>query len=159
MYHLFPNIKGYLTNISITNAKTNSEYIAYFQPMYQFVNQNLDIDKYNKVNKTQILLNSYYFLNLNIVDKSISSVSEEGWYPRDATINSTISHELGHYITFVSFLKSKNIDNIVYETKTNTKLIQDAIKEYDSGRYSNLIVKKALDNYNYKNNKNYLLVY
>ena len=63
MYNLFPNISGALTNISITNASTNKEYIARFQPMFQFVNANEDITKYNKVNKTQILLNSYYFLN------------------------------------------------------------------------------------------------
>lgn len=61
MYNLFPNISGALTNISITNASTNKEYIARFQPMFQFVNTNEDITKYNKVNKTQILLNSYYF--------------------------------------------------------------------------------------------------
>ena len=60
MYNLFPNISGALTNISITNASTNKEYIARFQPMFQFVNANEDITKYNKVNKTQILLNSYH---------------------------------------------------------------------------------------------------
>ena len=67
MYELFPNMKGALTNISITNAKTKEEYVAYFQPMFQFVNQNEDINNYNKVNKTQILLNSYYFLNESIL--------------------------------------------------------------------------------------------
>ena len=35
---------------------TNSEYIARFQPMYQFVNINEDINNYNKVNKTQIFI-------------------------------------------------------------------------------------------------------
>ena len=59
MYSLFPNIKGALTNITITNASTNSEYIARFQPLYQFVNINEDIKDYNKVNKTQILLNTF----------------------------------------------------------------------------------------------------
>ena len=59
MYQLFPNIKGSLTNITITNANTNSEYIARFQPMYQFVNINESINNYNKVNKTQIADSTY----------------------------------------------------------------------------------------------------
>ena len=35
-YQLFPNIKGYLTNITITNAPSNEDYIAYFNPTNTF---------------------------------------------------------------------------------------------------------------------------
>ena len=70
-YQLFPNIKGYLTNITITNAPSNEDYIAYFNPTNTFVNNNLDIKEYNKVNKTEILLNSYYFLNKDILSKGL----------------------------------------------------------------------------------------
>ena len=41
-YQLFPNIKGYLTNITITNAPSNEDYIAYFNPTNTFINNNLD---------------------------------------------------------------------------------------------------------------------
>ena len=84
MYLLFPNVKGALTNITITNASSKSEYIARFQPMYQFVNINESINSYNKVNKTQILINSYYFLNEDIMKNPVESVVGENWYVNDA---------------------------------------------------------------------------
>ena len=113
-YSLFSNIEGGLTNITIANANTKSDYIAYFQPMYQFVNSNEDINQYSKVNKTQILLNSYYFLNDKILENNIDDVVGQGWYVNDATWESTIAHEIGHYITFKLFLKENNLDNIIF---------------------------------------------
>ena len=150
MYSLFPNMKGALTNISITNAKTKSEYIAYFQPMFQFVNPNEDINFYNKVNKTQILLNSYYFLNENVMSNPIESVVGENWYVKDATWESTISHELGHYITFVIFLRENGLENITFVTKDNENKIYELLKIYESGEFSTNIVNQALNNYNNK---------
>ena len=154
MYLLFPNIKGGLTNISITNASTKDEYIARFQPMFQFVNPKEDINSYNKVNKTQILLNSYYFLNDSIISKPIHDVVGKNFYVKDATFESTISHELGHYITFKAFLNSKNIDNIIFVTKDNEKLINDVLEEYDKGEFSKQIIIDALNNYNNLYNTN-----
>ncbi len=150
MYALFPNIKGALTNIAITNAATNSEYIARFQPMYQFVNINDDIENYNKVNKTQILLNSYYFLNENMLSKPISDIVGENWYVNDATWESTVAHEIGHYISFVIFLKEHNLQNITYVNKSNYELINTLMKEFDNGEFSKNIINEALINYNQK---------
>ena len=152
MYALFPNMKGVLTNISITNAKTKSEYIAYFQPMFQFVNPNEDINSYNKVNKTQILLNSYYFLNEHVMSKPVASVVGENWYVKDATWESTIAHELGHYITFVIFLRENGLENITFVTKDNESKINELLKIYESGEFSTNIVQQALNNYNNKYN-------
>ena len=154
MYFLFPSIKGALTNISITNAKNNSDFIAYFQPMYQFVNPNEDINNYNKVNKTQILLNSYYFLNEKIMSNPLESVTGKNWYVKDATWESTISHELGHSLTFVIFLRANDLENITFITKENENKINALLKEYETGLFSTDIVKQALDNYNYKYNTN-----
>ena len=150
MYTLFPNIKGSLTNISITNATTNSEYIAYFQPMFQFVNPNMDINNYNKVNKTQILLNSYYFLNEDIMSNSVSSVVGDNWYVKDVTWESTIAHELGHYITFKAYLKENGLENIIFVTKDNEQIINNALERYDSGDFQNNILNTALNNFNSK---------
>ncbi len=154
MYYLFPNIKGSLTNITITNAKTNSEYIAYFQPMYEFVNTNLDINDYNKVNKTQILLNSYYFLNEKYTKGSIDNIVDKDFYVKDATLVSTIAHELGHYISFKIFLKSNNLDNITYITKTNEDKINFLLEDFNSGAFSKKIILNALNNYNVKYSSN-----
>lgn len=150
MYSLFPNMTGALTNISITNAKTKNEYIAYFQPMFQFVNPNEDINSYNKVNKTQILLNSYYFLNENVMKTPVQDVVGKEWYIKDATWETTIAHELGHYITFVIFLRENNLENITFVTKENESKINALLKEYETGVFSSTIVKEALDNYNSK---------
>lgn len=151
IYKLFPNISGALTNITITNAPTKEEYIAYFQPMFQFINQNENINEYNKVNKTQIFLNSYYFLNTDFMSKNIESVIGSNWYVKDATWESTIAHELGHYISFKTFLKENNIDNITYVTQNNKDKITKLLQEFDSGKYSIEIVTTALNNYNIKN--------
>lgn len=157
MYSLFPNIKGALTNITITNADTNSEYIAHFQPMYQFVNINENINSYNKVNKTQILLNSYYFLNEDIMSKPVESIVGENWYVKDATWESTIAHELGHYISFVSLLKKNSIDNITLVTKENKNTIDNILNDFNSGLYSTTLVMEALTNYNNKYKTNITL--
>ena len=154
MYNLFPNISGALTNISITNASTNKEYIARFQPMFQFVNANEDITKYNKVNKTQILLNSYYFLNEDIMNAPISSVVGSDWYVNDATWESTIAHELGHYISFTIFLRQNNLNNITFVTEENEEKINNVMNDFDTGEFSLSIIYKALENYNNKYNLN-----
>lgn len=155
IYTLFPNIEGYLTNITITNTKELSEYVAYFQPIYQFVNIDDDINKVNKVNKTQILLNSYYFLNDRILNTSITDSISSNWYVNDASWESTIAHEFGHYITFVLLLKEYNIDNITLVTRDNYKQFNDIIKISNDGSFSTSIVDRALYNYNNKYNLNY----
>lgn len=155
MYSLFPNIQGALTNITITNASSSSEYIAYFQPLYQFVNINEDINLFNKVNKTQILLNSYYFLNKEMLESNLENVVGENWYVNGATWESTIAHELGHYISFVILLKENGMSNITFETPTSQKQIQNIIEIFNNGIHSDQIVNEALLNFNSKYNLNY----
>lgn len=155
MYKLFPNIEGALTNITITNANTKDEYIAYFQPMYQFVNTNEDIKLYNKVNKTQILLNSYYFLNEEIMKTPIEKVVGENWYVKDAYWESTIAHELGHYISFLVLLRSNNLENIIFVTPSNYKQIDDVLTIFENNTFLMQIVTEALNNYNIKYKTDY----
>ena len=155
MYNLFPNIKGTLTNITITNANPKQEYIAYFQPLYQFVNINEDIKLFNKVNKTQILLNSYYFLNDDMLKKDISAVVGENYYVNDATWESTIAHEFGHYISFIILLKEQGLPNITFETSKNYSKINNIIEIFNSETHSNNIVNEALQHFNTKYNLDY----
>ena len=148
MYELFPNIEGALTNISITNPTSKDDYVAYFQSMYQFVNNNENINNYNKVNKTQILLNSYYFLNNN------DATFDENYYVKDVTKESLIAHELGHYIVFKAFLNQNNLDNIILVTKENESRINELIKEYDTSLFADSVVNQALLSYNLENETN-----
>ncbi len=154
MYKLFPNIKGALSNITITNAPSKEEYIAYFQSKFAFINSNEDINSYNKVNKTQILLNSYYFLNKNIISKPISSVVKNNYYVQDATWESTIAHELGHYISFKLLLKENNLENITFVTKDNEEKINKVIDAYNNETFAKNIIYEALINYNLNYNEN-----
>lgn len=151
-YQLFPSIYGYLTNISITNAGSNENYIAYFNPTNTFVNGNLDINYYNKVNKTEVLLNSYYFLNKDILNKGL----KENWYPNDANYESLIAHEVGHYITFVSLLRQNNIEDVTLITKDNISSYQNILSILKEGTYSKSLVEDSLYNYNKKYNTSIL---
>lgn len=146
IYELFPNIKGSLTNITLTNSLSQGDYVAYFQPRYEFINSNQDISSYNKVNKTQILLNSYYFLN----DKTNEIDLEK--YVKDAYLESTIAHELGHYITFKSLLKSYNLDSITLVTSDNEEKINEVINGFDT--FCDNVLNIALQRYNNKYNTN-----
>lgn len=148
IYNLFPDIRGYLTNITLMNAKNSKDYVAYFQPLYQFTNSTNDINEYNKINKTQILLNSYYFLNNDNLNGNVL----ENWYVKDATYESLIAHEFGHYISFVSLLKNNGVDNVIFVTRDNFDKINEVLKIVNEERYSKELVTSAISNYNVKYN-------
>lgn len=150
MYTLFPSLKGSLTNITIANADENNDYIAYFQPLYQFVNIDADINLYNKVNKTQILLNSYYFLNETMTSKNLSTVVGDNWYVDDATWESTIAHELGHALSFKLLLQENGLDNITFVTPDNELQIESILNLVNSGDFSYNLLTESLNNYNQK---------
>lgn len=146
IYELFPNIKGSLTNVTLTNSLSRGDYVAYFQPRYEFINSNQDINYYNKVNKTQILLNSYYFLNDKEDEINLAK------YVKDAYLESTIAHEMGHYITFKSLLKISNLDTIILVTNNNEEKINEVINSFDI--YCENILNLALLKYNNKYSDN-----
>lgn len=150
MYKLFPNIKGYLTNISITNSLQKDDFVAYFQPVYGFVNGTNNIEEYNRVNKTQILLNSYYFINNDTLSKPV----KDNWYVKDSSWESLIAHEMGHYISYVTLLKSKNISNLNFISKDNIDILDNVVNLVNSGDYSKSIVEEAVNNYNLRYGKN-----
>ena len=144
MYSLFPEIKGYLTNISVTNAEEKNAYVALFQPVYQFVNSTNSLGSYKRVNKTQILLNSYYFLNDDILSRGV----KDNWYIDGASWESLIAHEFGHYITFVTLLKSKRINSVLLVDNGNDNFIDELVDLINNQSYSKDLVDKAIQNYN-----------
>ena len=148
-FALFPNTYGKLTNVTVNNAINKDDYIAYFQPIYQFVNNNNDINEYNKVNKTQILLNSYYFLNKDVTIK-------DDLYVNEATKESLIAHELGHYLIFLAVLKENNVDNIVLVNKENEEKINNVLNNINNSNTSKAILDESISLYNnkYKENLN-----
>ena len=139
--NLFPNSYGYLTNITLSNSKEMGDYVAYFQPLYRFINGSSDSNRYNKVNKTQILLNSYYFLNTDKTRSIIDEKYNSGYYVRGGSMESLVAHEIGHYISFVTLLRSKGIENVRFEEKNGLDEIDSLV---NSGEYSKEIVEEAL---------------
>ena len=78
-------------------------------------------------------------------------------YVKDATWESTISHEIGHYISFYTLLKQNKLENIFLENDLNKSTINTVITEYENNIHSNKIVNLALKNYNTKNQTNLTL--
>lgn len=138
---LFPNSYGYLTNITLSNSKEMGNFVAYFQPIYRFINGSSDVSKYNRVNKTQILLNSYYFLNVDKTRGIIDDKYNSGYYVSGGSMESLVAHEIGHYISFVTLLRSKGIDNVRFEEGNRLDEVYGLV---NSGEYSKGIVEEAL---------------
>lgn len=140
-YVLFPYTDGKLTNISVTNAVNKDDYVAYFQPVYVFVNSDKDINKYNRVSKTQILLNSYYFLNNNV------NISND-LYVKDSDKTSLIAHELGHYLLFLMVLKDSNVSDVTFITRDNVDKVNSVISISNNSSYSKKIIDDVSSKYN-----------
>ena len=48
------------------------------------------------------------------MNNPVSSVVGDDWYVKDASWESTIAHELGHYISFTAYLRQNGLNNITY---------------------------------------------
>ena len=57
-------------------------------------------------------------------------------YVKDATWESTISHEIGHYISFYTLLKQNKLENIFLENDLNKSTINIVITEYENNIHS-----------------------
>ena len=88
------------------------------------------------------------------MNNPVSSVVGEDWYVKDATWESTIAHELGHYISFTAFLRQNGLSNITFVTADNEQTINNAMSQFDSGAFSMTIGNQALNNYNSRYNTN-----
>ena len=100
----YPSTKGYLTNLSINNASMREQYIAAFLCLFHFADSNTD-STMPWVMKTQVFLNSSYYLNLARLESTVKDGSNAGHFPPNATIYSPIAHEFGHYLSFIAVMK------------------------------------------------------
>lgn len=143
---IFPNTAGVLTNITIENSKSKDDYIAKFNPINSILTTD-NIKKYPIVNKTQIILNSYYFLNKDIKNSKLKN----SIYVKDATYESIIAHEFGHYISYVALLKQNNIQNLLYIDNSNYESYNNIKKDIEYGIFSKKIVLDLYNNYDINN--------
>lgn len=146
IYHEYPSVRGYITNLTLVNASISENYIAAFMPVFTFATSDSS-STLPWVIKTQIMLNTSYFLNRNRLRLSVENGSNSGHFPRNATIYSPVAHELGHYISFIAIMKSYESNSILLINNNNIEVFYNMFETFKSGSYSLSILQEAYQRY------------
>lgn len=146
IYENYPDAKGYLTNLTLVNAPISSGYIAAFQPIFTFATSATD-STYPWVLKTQIYLNTSYFLNKSRLQSSVESGSESGHFPPNATIYSPVAHEMGHYLSFLAMMNNYDVDSILLINDKDTEVLYQLIDDFGKGTFSLKMITEAYNNF------------
>lgn len=152
IYEEYPTSHGYLTNLSLINPDANG-YIACFMPFFSFTFPEGD-ETFPVTNKTQVLLNTTYFLDVSFYEKAMKNSVASGHFPKGANTSSAVAHELGHYLSFITLLKRYNVDSVLIERNENIQSIIQITKDFSSGENSLEMIKEAYNNYKNKYNSN-----
>ena len=145
VYNEFPGIRGYLTNLTLNNVPGLDGYIAAFMPVFPFANTNTS---YPWVIKTQVLLNSSYYLNKDRLKVAVDSSTKAGHFPKNTTIYSPIAHEFGHYISFLIMMKHHYLNSmLIINNSINANLLETVYADFDEGIFSLEMIKEAYNNY------------
>lgn len=147
IYNNFPNTRGYLTNITLKNmSASDNTTIASFLPTFHFATAS-SISTYPWVYKTQIFLNSAYYLNEPKLESTVEASSMTGHFPKNANKYSPVAHEMGHFLSFVSLMKHYKLDNIIRVTRNNQKTLVEIVQDYNKGTFSKKILSEAYKDY------------
>lgn len=146
IYKEYPSVRGYLTNLTLVNASLSDGYIAAFMPAFNFATSDSS-STYPWVIKTQVLLNTTYFLNMTRLDASVRDGSNSGHFPPNATMYSPVAHELGHYLSFLAMMKSYGVDSILLIDNNNIETYYDIYSDFGKGNFSLLMITEAYENY------------
>ncbi len=149
IYNNYPNARGYLTNISVKNGSINDSYIAYFRPVFYFTNP---VNGNVIVNKTTIMLNTTYFFNVSYFERAMNNAVNTKHFPKNATTYSSVAHEYGHYLSFVSMMKTYNVDSILLISDDNYSDVYKLMTSFSKGDYSKDLIMEAYNNYKSKTN-------
>lgn len=140
----FPNTLNYITNISIAN--TNENYITKFIPFYVFTKSSND-STFPWTIKTQILLNSKYFLNNELFEKTFKTKSELSFYPKNSTKTSIISHELGHFLSYLAIAKNNNLNLNILLNNSKINDYHIVLTSYENDKFFINLVAEAYEEY------------
>ena len=146
IYKEYPSARGYLSNLSLNNASMSDSYIAAFTSAFQFASSN-EVSGYPVVFKTQILLNTTYFLNTSRIDSAVKDGSASGHFPPNATRYSPVAHEMGHYLSFLSAYLVTDLDSNIYISEDNSTEFYQLLDYWFGDEYSRLLIKTAYDKY------------
>lgn len=153
VYIEYPEIRNYLTNLTLINAPVNENYIAAFMAVFPFASADT-ISSYPWVFKTQVLLNTKYFLNPERMQIGIDSSSKSGHFPPNATIYSPLAHELGHYISFIAMMKYYQTDSVLLVDNNNINTFYKIINDFSEGDFSLLMIDEAYKTWKQDTGKN-----
>ena len=145
IYEEYPGTEEVLTNLTLVNAPMSSGYIAAFQPIFTFAT-NATESTYPWVLKTQIYLNTTYFLNTERLKLSVQNGSAAGHFPPNATIYSPVAHEMGHYLSFLAMMNNYNVDQILLIDEKNVDVLYDLVDDFGNGTFSLKMIKEAYNN-------------
>lgn len=147
IYKDYPQLKGYLTNITLMNTTAAERgMIAAYQPVFPFALADT-ITGLPAVSKMSVLLSARYFLNKNKLEKSVKNCEEQGWFPENADIYSPVAHELGHYLSFIALKNKYGIDSVLIFTEDNFDTISEIMDDFTKGDLSKEIIEEAYTNY------------
>lgn len=153
IYKDYPSVKGYFTNLTLVNVSMTDSYIAAFMPVFNFATSDTE-NTYPWVIKTQMLLNTSYFLNKDRLETSVTDGSNSGHFPKNSTIYSPVAHELGHYLSFLAMMKHYKLSSILLVDSSNLSTFYKVYGDFGEGNYSLTMIKEAYENYKKDNNDN-----
>ena len=143
VYDEYPSVRGYLTNLSLVNASMSDGYIAAFMPVFNFATSD-STSTYPWVIKTQVLLNTSYFLNTVRLESSVQVGSNAGHFPPNATMYSPVAHELGHYLSFLAMMRNYDLESILLVDNKNVNLFYDVYLNGDNAKDASKYVVAVL---------------
>ena len=147
IYDDYPGARGYLTNLTLTNLRMSENgVIALFMPIFTFGTSNTSTTR-PWVIKTQVQLNSKYFLNLERLESSVKASSKAGHFPKNATKYSPIAHEFGHYLSFIALLNHYSTNSILIIEDNQIQNYYDIYKDFGNGTFSKKMLDEAYQNY------------
>lgn len=144
VYDEYPSARGYLTNLTLVNASMSDSYIAAFMPVFNFATSDSP-STYPWVIKTQVLLNTSYFLNTARLESSVKDGSNVGHFPPNATMYSPVAHELGHYLSFLAMMKNYHLESILLVDNKNIDSFYDVYYDFANDKFSLLMIKEAYE--------------
>jgi hypothetical protein len=146
IYDEYPGARGYITNLSLANVSMSDGYIAAFMPVFNFATSNTS-STYPWVIKTQVLLNTSYFLNSERLQASVTDGSNAGHFPPNSTIYSPIAHELGHYLSFLAMMNNYNLSSILLVDNNNVNIFYKLYSDFGEGNFSLQMINEAFNKY------------
>ena len=146
IYKEYPSVRGYLTNLSLINASMQQGYIAAFMPIFNFATADSS-SGYPWIIKTQVLLNTTYFLNPIRLEASVTDGSNSGHFPPNATMYSPVAHELGHYLSFLAMMRHYDVESILLIDNNNVDELYKLYDDFGKGDFSLAMIQEAYNNY------------